>query len=367
MKKLHNICLVAALLLAFCLCGCSGADISLPSRIDMLPGESVALIDLAEYTGDEEITAADTLNLLAEAQRGPEMLEFTFASTVPGVATVDEQGVVSSYNMGDTTITVACAPLDFHAQVQVHVVGYASEIDVQDTLSVAVGDSYELYTMVDGPVELAYTSADPAVATVDENGVVTGLRNGETTVTVAVPGSSLKDVCVVSVGDTVQSVSLSSAEAVLEPGQRLRLVAGTWPNPVGNPYTVAWQSDDESVAVVEDGVVTALTAGAVYITATVGGKQARCAVTVELPATPESATAETALDGMDGEEADSAIATQDATEPEAQAATPEPTDEMTDAADVWEQAAQNTAAAVQQMADALLGGAVQPKIGRAHV
>lgn len=44
--------------------------------------------------------------------------------------------------------------------------------------------------------------------------------------------------------------------------------------------TVAWSTDDEVVAKVEDGVVTALAAGEATITASVGESKATCKVTV---------------------------------------------------------------------------------------
>ncbi len=51
--------------------------------------------------------------------------------------------------------------------------------------------------------------------------------------------------------------------------------------------TVTWKSDDESVATVENGVVTAVAKGTATITATAGGKSATCTVTVKESAPEE--------------------------------------------------------------------------------
>ena len=101
-----------------------------------------------------------------------------------------------------------------------------------------------------------------------------------------------------TVGQAVQSISLSSAAAQLEPGQRMKLDAAVWPA-LGQPVTFA--SGDDAVATVDaDGTVRAKAPGTVRITASAGGHTAACVVTVAgetatpEPATPETATPETA-------------------------------------------------------------------------
>ena len=41
------------LLTALCmtLCGCTAKDVTLPAQVDMVPGTTLTLADLAEYTG----------------------------------------------------------------------------------------------------------------------------------------------------------------------------------------------------------------------------------------------------------------------------------------------------------------------------
>ena len=54
--------------------------------------------------------------------------------------------------------------------------------------------------------------------------------------------------------------------------------------------TVTWSSSDEAIAIVADGVVTAVAEGTATITAEAGGKSATCEVTVTAAVVPVSVT-----------------------------------------------------------------------------
>ena len=71
-------------------------------------------------------------------------------------------------------------------------------------------------------------------------------------------------------------LKLDKTELALEAGETGTLAATGVPD----GETVTWKSDDESVATVENGVVTAVAEGTATITAEAGGKSATCTVTV---------------------------------------------------------------------------------------
>lgn len=77
----------------------------------------------------------------------------------------------------------------------------------------------------------------------------------------------------------VESVSLNAETAELEVDGTVTLTATVLPENATDK-TVVWTSDDETVATVADGVVTALAEGTATVTATAGGKSASCTVTV---------------------------------------------------------------------------------------
>ena len=66
-------------------------------------------------------------------------------------------------------------------------------------------------------------------------------------------------------------------------GDNLTLKAEVTPD-YATDKTVTWETSDANVATVKNGVVTAVGAGAVVITAKAGDKTAQCAIVVELPA-----------------------------------------------------------------------------------
>ena len=86
----------------------------------------------------------------------------------------------------------------------------------------------------------------------------------------------------------VQSVSLDKTSLGLTEGKTAQLNATVVPDNATNK-AVTWTSSNPSVARVENGVVTAVSAGTATITAAAAdgsGKSATCAVTVEKPYTP---------------------------------------------------------------------------------
>ena len=121
-------------------------------------------------------------------------------------------------------------------------------------------------------VAVTWSSSDGSVVTVDASGLVTAVSNGTATITAASEGvSGAGAVTVVPASD---SVAVSPAEATIdELGDTVRLAAEAFD---ANGHAVAgaefsWESGHASVATVDaPGLVTAVTAGAATITATVG-------------------------------------------------------------------------------------------------
>ena len=77
----------------------------------------------------------------------------------------------------------------------------------------------------------------------------------------------------------VESITLNKTELTLEIGGSETLNATVLPD-TATDKTVTWESSNNEVATVEDGVVTAVAAGNATITATAGGKSATCSVVV---------------------------------------------------------------------------------------
>ena len=101
---------------------------------------------------------------------------------------------------------------------------------------------------------------------------------------VIVDGGTLDSTLATNLGESViykvTKVELDKTSLTLDVNQSETLTATITPSNATNP-NVTWSSNDKSVATVENGVVTAVSAGNTTIKATVDGKSANCTVTVK--------------------------------------------------------------------------------------
>ena len=212
------------------------------------------------------------------------------------VATVSSTGLVTGVANGSTKIL--CSANDGSgvvAECQV-TVGNSSGTPVtsitlsQTTLSLAVGSTQTLTATVlptnATNKSVAWTSSNTSVATVSQAGTISALASGSCTIVCsATDGSGVYAECQVTVtaGTPVTSITLNETAINLNVGGSQTLTATVLPENASNK-TVAWSSNDTSVASVNDsGKVTAHTRGSCTITcrATDGsGVKATCAVTV---------------------------------------------------------------------------------------
>ena len=128
---------------------------------------------------------------------------------------------------------------------------------------------------------VTWSSSDETVATVDQNGVVTGIKAGEVTVIAEAGGKTAQcKVTVTKAPDVaVTGITLSKTSAELKVGKSVTLQATVSPDNATDK-TVTWTSSDESVATVIDGTITANAEGNATITASAGSVNATCTITV---------------------------------------------------------------------------------------
>ena len=210
----------------------------------------------------------------------------TWSSDTPEVATV-ENGVVTALTEGKTTIVVR-AESGVTASCVVYVTPVVTGISLPAALTVYVGGSTVLTPKFTpegaASTDLVWSSADESIATVNQEGVVTGVNGGKTTVTVTCKEYSAT--CQVKVREAAIGVELDITEADLKVGvDQLQLTAIVEPaNSID--YDLDWISSDEAVAVVTDkGLVTPVGPGEATITVIVDkAHQATCVVRVTQPA-----------------------------------------------------------------------------------
>ncbi|MBQ7691163.1 MAG: leucine-rich repeat protein [Muribaculaceae bacterium] len=138
----------------------------------------------------------------------------TWHTSDPAVATVDQNGLVTTRMLGTVTITATTTDgtnLSDRCVVSVSGISHVQLNKSQTALYVGGGETLTAtITPADVLVsELTWTSSDPAVATVDQNGRVTARAEGTATITVTTTdGTNLSATCLVTV---VPQYALSAA------------------------------------------------------------------------------------------------------------------------------------------------------------
>lgn len=211
----------------------------------------------------------------------------TWNSSNPAVATVDGTGKVTAIEGGTTTITVTSTDGKFSATCTVKVNVNVSSLTLSDTsLSLEKGTSKKLSVTVNPDdatdKSVTWTSADTNIAKVDENGNVTAVNGGTTTITVKSADGKIAATCTVAVTVSVQSVALDKTEVSLVKGQTMTLVATITPSDA-TTKDVSWSTSDEHIVTVNNGNIKAVGTGTatISVNTTDGSKVATCTVKVE--------------------------------------------------------------------------------------
>lgn len=135
--------------------------------------------------------------------------------------------------------------------------------------------------------EIVWASANEQVATVDANGVVTGVKKGTARITAtATDGSNIRANINVQVTQSAEEITLDKAELTVDVGRNAMLKATVLPKETNNKKVV-WSSSDERVATVNAyGRVTGVALGDCEITCAseeVGTVLAKAVVHVQQP------------------------------------------------------------------------------------
>jgi uncharacterized protein YjdB len=209
--------------------------------------------------------------------------DVTWKSSNTGVATVDDKGVVTAVLVGTATVTATSEGKSGSAKVVVTLVPVAkvTVADIENTsdpLTVVAGQTMQLVALLadasgnaltaDGRT-LTWESDDPNTATVNGQGLVTGVNAGKTKITATADGvSGSADVTVTSALEG--NVVILPADTTLSVSQSANLkgmVIGK-DGQAKEDKDLTWSTDNALVAAVNDhGRVQALLPGSATITA----------------------------------------------------------------------------------------------------
>ena len=246
------------------------------STVELAKGKSVTLA--------AEMTPEDASNK-----------QLTWTSSDPAVAAVDSKGKVTAKGLGNATITCEAADgagASVSCEVEVFVPVAAVKSDAK-TISVNTEETTEPVSITIDPEDAKYkdvtwSTADETIATVSEDGRITGVKAGKTKITATsadVIGENEKAKLFafdVTVLQPVKSINLDKTSVNIAKGSSQKLVPEVLPQDASNKKLV-WKSSNESVATVSNGSVSAKGVGKATITCTSedgSGASASCEVTV---------------------------------------------------------------------------------------
>lgn len=149
-----------------------------------------------------------------------------------------------------------------------------------------VGDTIELRVTV-SPSDatdssVIWTTSDPSVATVTQNGVIHAIASGTAIITVITNDGNFEASCIVSTSIPVTGVTLNQSNITLSLWDTFNLVATVTPTNADDT-SLNWYSSDSSIAGVgQNGIVQGLALGETTITVETndGGYTASCTVSV---------------------------------------------------------------------------------------
>ena len=204
----------------------------------------------------------------------------TYASSDESVAVVNAAGTITARKAGQAIITAqtfnGCS-----ASITVTVFDSPARIALaQKDATIGVGGQYQIVPVLpEGTMAgITYKSSKNAVATVDEDGIVTGVSPGTATITVKTHNGKQTSFTV-TVIKAPTALTLNRTELLMQPTEIVALKPSL---SKGSAANLVFSSSDESVAVVDGaGNVEAVSLGTCVITvSTNNGLSADCRVYV---------------------------------------------------------------------------------------
>lgn len=270
------------------------AAVALLSACDDSPSGPAPIARIEVSAPAPSVTAGQTLQLSATAidasgnvlnDRG-----MTWSSDNQAVATVSVSGLVTGVAPGTATVSAGAEGQVGRITLTITPVPVASVAVFPLTATLTVGSNQTFVaTAMDAAGNtlagrtIAWTTADPSIATVDGVGLVTAIApGGPVAITATVEGrSAVSQVTVIPVPIATLEISPNPAQVRAGETVQLTLVARDAAGNVLSGRAATLSSSDNAVATVDaSAVVTGRSAGTAIITATAEGKTATATVNV---------------------------------------------------------------------------------------
>lgn len=204
------------------------------------------------------------------------------------IASVNENGFVTGKEVGKTNIIATTENGVYDDECLVMCQAKITGITVSPTTAnIQVGQKIQLTAVTTPEIvteKITWKSRNEEVATVDENGNVTGIRNGTVEIIAQNPSATIKAVCLINVQTEPVEVRLNYSVLVIDINSTdiPKLEAMVIPNTANVNANITWKSSDPSIVEVDGGNIIPIKNGNAVITArTDNGIEATCDIIVQ--------------------------------------------------------------------------------------
>lgn len=227
----------------------------------------------------------------------------SFETSDKNIATVDDQGIIKALAPGEVEISVVPkndkkgSTTDTKSKIIITIIQPVESINCKSEMTIAVGSNQSIDAKVlpenSSDKHLIYKSSDESVIKIDENGIITGLKNGNATVTIT-SRNGVTTECKITIKQPVTSVKLNKAKLNLTVNETETIKPTFIPKDSDLNTEITFSSSNNSVVTVNtSGKITAVSPGNATITATVKDVNgnlltATCEVQVSNKKTPNS-------------------------------------------------------------------------------
>lgn len=202
-----------------------------------------------------------------------------WTSSNPSVATVDKYGVVKAISPGSTIIKATSEDGGYTDTATIEVVNYDNIIEEKSiafdssSYTVGIGSTKSLIPIITPSnatfKSVRFESSNPSIATVDENGVVRGLKEGTVSITSTTNRNRLKATTTIIVKYiNATSVKVNTTNVNLGKNETFTLVATVLPSDATNKK-VSYSVSNSNIATIDaNGIITGKNTGTATITIT---------------------------------------------------------------------------------------------------
>ncbi len=221
--------------------------------VDFIQIKLTVNINVNDLNKDIIMNVGDTYSILDNSNI-PAYDIFSYESLNDSVVEVSNTGIVTAKGVGEADViltVIGSSPI----------VTYTLHFKVIDGISLNY-TFVRIYTsgtvmlkadVTNQSIRVNWTSKDPGIATVGQDGLVTGIKEGTTTITASqtINGVVKSAICTVDVRASVNKITLNPDNATLNVNEKITVSADIEPEGFNN-VSLKWMTSNENVVTIEN-------------------------------------------------------------------------------------------------------------------